>query len=182
MRHLTFTPLLGNASEAELQNFQVLFESTFVETFGANYSSEDLQSYCQERLSLQQLKAELAEPHNYFYSVQVDKQPVGYCKWTVPCTRYLDPSLVQRYKKPFFLERFYFYKSAQGSGVAAVAMQFALSHAKAVHLADFIYLSVWEHNHRAQHFYQNFGFRTIGAIRYIVGATEDHEYLYGRKV
>ena len=64
--------------------------------------------------------------------------------------------------------------------MAAVALQFALSHAKYQHQAAFAYLTVWEHNLRAQRFYQTHGFLTLGTIGFPVGDAVDREYLYGK--
>jgi ribosomal protein S18 acetylase RimI-like enzyme len=182
MQHLTFKRLLPTASQPELVAFQQVFEQTFVATFGHNYSQADLDTYRQQRLSLSALTTELLDPTANFYGFWLADALVGYAKWQVPCQKHLTPALAQRYPKAFYLERFYFLEQAQGTGVAAVALPFALSHAKYTHQATFAYLTVWEHNLKAQHFYQNFGFRTLATVGYPVGDTVDREYLYGKNL
>lgn len=181
MNELRFHQVTPNASGEALSQLQQLAESTFVETFGFNYSTKDLNEYLTERLSEQALSEELANVNNRFYFVERDGQAVGYIKACYNTARYLD-NLERPLKanSPFLLERFYFKQAFQGKGLAPVALEFILSLSKHELTCDYCYLSVWEHNHRAQRFYQGFGFRTLGAMRYVVGESQDHEFLYGK--
>jgi GNAT superfamily N-acetyltransferase len=180
MQHLTFKRLLPTASQPELVAFHQIFEYTYIETFHSYYTPEDLAAYCAERLSFATFTAELAQPNAYFYGFWQGDVLVGYAKWMVPCTQYLTDDLIQRYTKPFLLDRFYLTKAVQGSGLADVAMQFVMSHAEKVHGADFAYLDVWDGNLKAQRFYQKFGFRTLTTVAYHVGNTKDRDYIYGK--
>jgi ribosomal protein S18 acetylase RimI-like enzyme len=173
--HYRFDPL--RPDQAEL--LQPVAHDTFLQTFGHNYPPEDLAAYVNTRLTVPALAAELSDPTATFYGVFMDDAMAGYMKWLSPCRRYLSEETA--YQHPLLLERFYFLPDYQGVGLAPVALQFVLSQAKYQHQADFVYLSVWENNIRAQRFYQNFGFRPFGTTTYPVGTVIDREYLYGRK-
>lgn len=181
MDEISFQRVSLESSEDTINQLQHFVETTFVDTFGHNYPPQDLEDYRVERLSLSAVKKELAEPGTFFYLVNMgtngEHLPTGYIKFIVPSTKHLKQPV--RYQKPFYLERFYFLEQFQGLGIAQVALQFVISAAKYTHQCDFLYLTVWEHNHRAQRFYQHFGLRTMHSIHYIVGQTKDHEYVYG---
>ncbi len=184
MNILNFNRVTNNSSEVEIKTVQQLVEGTFVETFGYLYPKEDLNSYKESTLSLQAVKRQMAEPGVHFYLVNITENDTqvstGYIKFITPSAKYLEQP--EKYGKTCYLERLYFPAKFQGKGLAHVAMQFVISQAKFEHKCDFLYLTVWEHNHRAQRFYQNFGMRTLHGVKFPVGNTNDNEYLYGLKL
>ena len=177
-----------DSSPENIKTLQNLVEGTFVETFGYLYPKEDLDFYKENTLSLQAVQRQLAEPGVHFYLVTIneggqevpEKVSTGYIKFITPGGKYLEQP--EKYGKTCYLERLYFPAKFQGKGLAHVAMQFVISAAKFTHGCDFLYLTVWERNHRAQRFYQNFGMRTVHGVKFPVGNTIDNEYLYGLKL
>ncbi len=158
----------------------------FMQTFGANYPQADVDDYCERRLSLAAIQQELMDEKAYFYLIHAQIKGkmtcVGYIKYLVPSSLYaahLPNTFVDKYTNRGCLERMYILQPYQGLGLAAVAMQYVLSQLRASHQVDGVYLSVWSENHRAQRFYQRFGFQTIGSFGYPVGDTVDLELLFG---
>ncbi|MEB3206321.1 MAG: GNAT family N-acetyltransferase [Vampirovibrionales bacterium] len=185
----SFVPVADQAGSAhlgiknsicQLETLQAIVLTTFEETFRTNYCDDDYHAYVKERLSIDALSAEREDPTAFFTLVVADETPAGYLKWNVPCRRYLPDSLTCQV--PFNLERFYFLKAFQGMGIGPVALQYVLSQARYVHAADYIYLTVWEKNFRAQKFYQEAGFRTLTQVIYPVGNAQDIEFVYGMRV
>jgi GNAT superfamily N-acetyltransferase len=185
----SFVPVVTQAGDStagsfkptcQLETLQAMALTTFEESFRGNYPDDDYHAYVTERLSLEALSAELEDPAAFFTLVVLNDTPAGYLKWNVPCRRYLPASLTCQV--PFNLERFYFLKAFQGMGIGPVALQYVLSQARYVHAADYIYLTVWEKNFRAQKFYQEAGFRTLTQVIYPVGNAQDIEFVYGMTV
>ncbi len=69
-------------------------------------------------------------------------------------------------------------KDSQGSGLAHLAMQELITWVNANTQCDTIHLTVFVENHRAQKFYQKYGFIYAGDTIYHVGNTKDHELIY----
>ncbi len=175
-----------NAAPHTIETLQQAALQGFMETFGANYSQADVDDYCDKRLSIDAIKQELADDTAHFYLLYAQHGGqlacVGYIKYMVPGSVYLNhlpKTLTAKYKRPACLERMYILGPYQGRGLAAVAMQYVLGQLRHTHKADWVYLSVWSENYRAQRFYQRFGFSTVGSFGYPVGKAVDLELLYG---
>jgi ribosomal protein S18 acetylase RimI-like enzyme len=153
---------------------------TFADTF-RHYEPADLESYLEKALSPEALEKELSEPNNKFYFVTLNGILTGYLKWIFPSTVYLEHANLDC-RRPFLIERFYFLPEYQGKGLADIALAFITSFAKYEAGADYLYLSVWEKNYRAQRFYQKHGFRTLASFGYPVGDVVDQEFLYGKQL
>ncbi len=174
---VTFEPIGPEAPACDVQTLTSMARSTFSNTF-THYKSADLDAYLDEYLSLETIRSELADPTNGFRFVLLDGVRTGYLKWQAPTTRYRDKVKVPG-KRPFLLDKLYFLQEHQGQGLGPIALAYILSFARYRAAADFVYLSVWERNYRAQKFYQEAGFRTIGSFRFPVGEALDLEFLYG---
>jgi GNAT superfamily N-acetyltransferase len=75
------------------------------------------------------------------------------------------------------LHRLYVDESVKGAGVAAALMEDAIAWARG-RGATALYLSVWEHNERAQRFYRRFGFEDHGEWDFMVGGTADRDLIW----
>lgn len=153
---------------------------TFGDTF-THYTPEDLEQYVSENLTSEAMAKELAEPGSFFYFVLFNGQRVGYLKWLYPTTKYLAHFTLKK-ERPLLLQRFYFLPEHAGQGLGSVSLAFVESYAKHQAGADYLYLSVWDRNYRAQSFYQKHGFRTVGSFAFPVGGELDHELLFGKNL
>jgi ribosomal protein S18 acetylase RimI-like enzyme len=175
---LAFSEVPVTADDARVAALVRLARQTFCETF-THYEPADLQAYLDTALSLEAFRLELADPSNRFTEVLVGGEVGGYLKWQYPTSRYQEYVTLPA-RRPCLLERFYFLPAFQGRGIADVALAYCLSWARWEAGADYLYLSVWEGNFRAQSFYQKHGFRTLGSFGYPVGQQVDREFVYGR--
>ena len=64
----------------DLPRLQEISRRTFVETFAAENSPENMRRYLDEQLSLAQLGAELATEGSRFYFASLDSTVIGYLK------------------------------------------------------------------------------------------------------
>lgn len=175
---LSFEKITADDGQEILKALSEMATFTFADTF-RHYDPADLEAYLEESLSVGALREDLKKEANHYYFVILNGERVGYLKWIFPTTTYLQHVKLD-YSFPLLIERFYFLPEQCGKGLAAVALAFITSFAKCEAQADFLYLSVWEKNYRAQRFYQKHGFRTLGSFDYPVGSVVDREFLYGK--
>lgn len=178
--NVSFERILPESKADVVERLSEIAKFTFCDTF-RHYEKSDIDAYLAKSLSVEALSRELAEPSNFFYFVNLDGATTGYLKWIFPSTVYLE-HVDLKCERPLLLERFYFLPEYCGKGLAPVALQFVQSFAQHIAQADYLYLSVWEKNFRAQRFYQKWGFRTLGCFDYPVGDVIDQEFLYGKRL
>ncbi len=177
---IVFQSIASTPAAADLEALSHMARLTFADTF-RHYSEADLNSYLDSALSPSALARDLNQPRTRYTFVELDGRRVGYLKWIAESTQYLQ-HLASPPDNSFCLERFYFLPEFCGRGLAAVALAYVESFAKHEAKADYLHLSVWEKNYRAQRFYQKHGYRTLVSFEYPVGDSVDHEFLYGKKL
>jgi ribosomal protein S18 acetylase RimI-like enzyme len=111
-----------------------------------------MKKYLDENFSIEKLSNEINTPDSEFYFASVGEQVVGYLKVNSGSaqTELKDQNTVE-------LERIYVLKEFQGKLVGQILYDVALNLAKSAK-AEFIWLGVWEKNHRALRFYAKNGF------------------------
>jgi len=173
--------VIKSISSVDLPALVELSRETFIDTFADNYSSEDLNTYLEERLSETALSKELADVKNFFFFIlNLEEKICGYIKITPSSKKFLK-DLNPAQSKPLsscYLERFYLTKESLGSGLAQLAMSELMSWIRENTGDQSIHLTVFIENYRAQRFYQKYGFFHAGDTVYEVGSTRDHELLY----
>ncbi len=150
----------------DLPLLQRLGKQTFQETFANQNSEADMQAYLVEKFSTEQLTQELNNPHMTFYFAEIAGQAVGYLKlnFAQAQTELQDQSAVE-------IERIYVLADYHSKGVGKALFQHALLIAKQ-HNADYIWLGVWEHNHKALRFYEKNGFVAFDRHIFRLGSDE----------
>jgi diamine N-acetyltransferase len=166
-----------NYRAPEVQEAEALAEigrSTFVGTFGSLYSRANLDRYLDEAYGVDAVRAELANPKRLFRVAVVDGTFVAFCKLGLDVTLPWAPPAGRRAME---FKQLYVREQHIGTGVAQALMQWALDEARTRSFHDMI-LSVFSENHRAQRFYQRYGFKQVGRFDFMVGDHKDDEYLY----
>lgn len=148
--------------KAEARHAEVLARlgaRTFAETFvgKAYYTQEIVDGYTQRAFDPEALRLELADDKVCFFLAQIDDVYAGYAK-----TEDRKPEPCVKEPDALYLSRFYVVKGAQGRGLGAALMTAVYAEAVA-RRKSWIWLSVWEHNERAQSFYRKYGFERVGA-------------------
>ncbi|QHL91391.1 GNAT family N-acetyltransferase [Sphingomonas changnyeongensis] len=147
--------------------------TSFVETFGHLYRPEDLDAFCAAAFGPDTgIPAQLHDPALSFRIAAVDGRIIGFAKLgprTLPVEN-ADPRAME-------LRQLYVLSPWHGQGVAQTLMDWTITTARAAG-APQLYLSVFVDNHRAQRFYQRYGFADIGRYSFMVGAHEDEDRLY----
>jgi GNAT superfamily N-acetyltransferase len=125
----------------------------------------DLDIYLNEAFSIRQITSELNDTQSAFFLAEIDGQAVGYAK-LIPD----DGETVVVSKNPVKLKRLYARQEFVGAGVGAGLLSRCLDEARA-RGHDTIWLTVWEHNRRAQNFYRRWDFKQCGVVDFQLGNT-----------
>jgi ribosomal protein S18 acetylase RimI-like enzyme len=136
----------------DLPALQTIGRKTFVETFAASNSEENLALYLAEGFSEEKLTAELKNESSTFYFAEKEDKILGYLKVNVgeAQSELQDPDALE-------IERIYVLKEYYGKEVGQILYKKALSIAHDLN-SPYIWLGVWEHNPRAIRFYEKQGF------------------------
>ena len=157
---------------ADVDALCALGRDTFVETFGHLYSDADRDHFLRTVFGPGGMPEELADPAFGFQVAEVDGAMVGYCK-VGPV--YMDIDTGGR--RAMELRQLYVRGTHQGSGIAAVLMDWGLAELRRRGAED-VYLSVWSENHRAQRFYARYGFVEVGRNLFMVGDQADDDRIW----
>jgi GNAT superfamily N-acetyltransferase len=164
--------IIRRAGPGDAEALTEIAARTFIETFGAENTPEDLDAHILAYYSPTRQAAEIADPNiTILLALQVEKL-VGFAY----IQRSTAPICVVS-ERPVELRRFYFAKSSHGSGFASVLMQAARQAALELNGTD-IWLGVWERNPRAIAFYSKSGFVRIGSHIFTVGNDRQTDYIF----
>jgi ribosomal protein S18 acetylase RimI-like enzyme len=149
---------------------------TFLETFGAENTPEDMALHLARTYGEAIQRRELADPSRTYLIAEVDAATAGYALVRAgsgpPCVTG---------KQPIEIERFYVEGSWHGRGVAQTLMAACESEARR-RAGQTLWLGVWERNERARRFYEKMGFVDVGSQRFVVGNDPQTDRVLSRHV
>lgn len=165
----------------DLQDAEVLTQlayTTFWDAFNDHPQNapDDLAAYMSSAFSEDQIASELAEPQNVFLIAEIEGQPAGYAKLTIGA---IEQGITA--ERPIELNRLYSHQQFLGKGVGQALMDACFSTARELG-CDVMWLGVWEHNPRAQRFYEKNGFRFIGSHVFQLGSDPQTDLLMQREL
>lgn len=150
---------------------QKIAQETFSEMFADYNSADNLKKYLDEKLSIQKLGEELSNPHSQFYFAQIGEEIVGYLK-----TNTGDAQTELKNLNAFEIERIYVLQAYHGKKVGQLLIDKALEEARKT-TCTYVWLGVWEENHRAKHFYSKNGFVKFDTHIFKMGDDEQMDWL-----
>lgn len=166
---------IAKANLATATRLAALGRQTFSETFAASNTPENLTAYLAEAYGPEVQLAQLQDPSITCLLAEMQGQTVGYALLQensrlglpddAPTSRQLE------------IKQLYILEDWIGTGLGKALMQRALDIAQASH-ATAVVLGVWEHNERAQAFYQRFGFREVGEVAFTLGEDVQRDLIY----
>ena len=149
---------------------------TFYDAFAAENRPENMTSYLAASFSPEIQAAELNDPLSIFFIAEVDDTAVGFARLKEGQPGGIDIGL-----RPIELTRIYACKEWIGHGVGANLMKACLNEAEK-RGCDTVWISVWEHNTRAQMFYRKWGFVEAGTQIFQLGDDPQNDLLMKRRV
>ena len=169
---------IRRGSVADAEQLSELGTRTFHDTFEAQNTSEDMESYLARSFSLPRMRAELADPDNTFLMAFTESTdgPVGYAGL---CSG--PPAAAVKGPRPVEIRRIYVLREAQGQGVGAALLRACLEEAAAKG-HETLWLGVWERNTSAIAFYRRWGFEEVGSHGFRLGSDDQTDLVMERRV
>lgn len=168
----------SDIDRADAALLATLGRETFRDAFVENPSMplKDLSDYLDENFTPEAMAAELADPKAVFLIAEIAGEAAGYAKLIFDTG---DAQVIA--ERPVKLKRLYVHQKFLGAGVGPLLMGRCIAEATARN-ADAMWLTVWEHNPRAQAFYLKWGFENIGTIDFTVGESVMNDALMALRV
>ena len=157
----------------ELRNLSI---QTFKETFEEVNTEEDMQKYLLENLSIEKLKSELENPNSEFYFAENNDEILGYLK-----LNFKDAQTEKLEENHFEIERIYVLKAFLGQKFGQILFEKAIEIGREKNL-EYVWLGVWEENHRAIRFYEKNGFEIFGKHDFVLGEDLQTDLLMKLKI
>ena len=160
----------------DLENLQKISITTFRETFEEVNSEEDMQKYLDENLSLERLKSELENLDSEFYFIENENKNLGYLK-----LNFGNAQTEKVEENHFEIERIYVLKAFLGQKIGQILFDKAIEIGREKNL-EYVWLGVWEENHRAIKFYEKNGFEIFGKHDFVLGEDVQTDLLMKMKI
>lgn len=159
-----------------VEDLQKIGKQTFFETFADSNSAEDMQKYLEESFALEKLENELKNPNSEFYFAKDNEKVVGYLK-----VNFGDSQTELKDNSALEIERIYVLKDYHGKKVGQKLYEKAIEIAKEKAM-EYVWLGVWEENHRAIKFYQKNGFEAFDKHIFVLGNDEQTDIMMKLKL
>lgn len=157
---------IRRGSPEDAETLAPLAVEIFNDAFAANplNKPEDMRVYISEAFSVEQTRRELAEADSIFFIAETAGEMIGYAKLK---ERSVEDCVTD--ENAIELQRLYVKKDFHGQGIARELMNECFDIAARKKYRT-MWLGVWEHNFRAQKFYEKLGFRLIGSHVFQLGS------------
>lgn len=149
---------------------------TFYDSFAHLNDAANMEVYASAAFTLQKIQDELNTPGSEFYFSIFNDQVTGYLKinFGAAQTELNHPHSLE-------VERIYVSAEHHGKKIGHKLLNFALQTAKDKGL-NFVWLGVWEHNHKALSFYEKHGFTTFGSHPFMLGNDKQTDLLMRKEI
>ena len=155
----------------QLVPLQEIGRKTFYDTFFESDSEESMKTYLATSFSTQKLTAELENPNSEFYFATQNEVVIGYLKvnFGPAQTELQDGNSLE-------IERIYVLQDYHGKKVGQLLFEKAIAIAKD-NSCSYVWLGVWEENHRALQFYIKNGFVAFDKHIFVLGEEEQTDIM-----
>ena len=157
--------------QSEIEELQKVSIQTFIETFGAVNTEENMKLYLDESFNKESLLAELANPESEFYFAIDHNYVIGYLKFNVGSAQ-----TELQDSKSLEIERIYVLGAYQRNRIGQLLFDFAMKTARDRGY-EYIWLGVWEKNYKAQNFYQKNGLSQFDSHIFVLGKEKQTDLL-----
>jgi diamine N-acetyltransferase len=159
---------------ADVTALAAISKQTFYDTFNGTCTEKDMQDFLEDYYNDQQITKELSDANDFYFFAEIDGKPAGYIRFMEDYSNF---SVMKKWKA-LELKRIYVVKQYQGKGVAQKLMDIVIDFALKEKY-EVIWLGVWEHNVRAQKFYEKYGFVNSGHTHdFPIGSTPQTDFWF----
>jgi ribosomal protein S18 acetylase RimI-like enzyme len=162
---------IKKATILDLDSIQKISTQTFTETFAAVNTPENITDYIKNSLNLEQLTAELNNTNSQFYIAYSNSEVVGYLK-----INFGDAQTETINENALEVQRIYVLQNFHGKNIGQLLLEEVKKIAQTTGV-DYIWLGVWEENHKALRFYTKNGFVVFDKHVFIMGNDEQTDLL-----
>lgn len=162
---------IRKATGSDLETIQKISIHTFIETFAAVNTPENIADYIKNSLNTEQLTAELNNVNSKFYIAYSNDEVVGYLK-----INFGDAQTESINENALEVQRIYVLQNFHGKNIGQLLLDEVKKIAKNTDV-DSVWLGVWEENHRALRFYTKNGFVVFDKHVFIMGNDEQTDLL-----
>jgi ribosomal protein S18 acetylase RimI-like enzyme len=162
---------IRKATLSDLETIQKISIQTFIETFAAVNKPENITNYIKDSLNTEQLTAELNNANSQFYVAYSNTEAVGYLK-----INFGDAQTETINKNALEVQRIYVLQTFHGKNIGQLLLDEVKKIAQRT-VVDYIWLGVWEENHRALRFYTKNGFVVFDKHVFTLGNDEQTDLL-----
>lgn len=155
----------------DLVTLRELSCKTYSDTFAHMNTPSTMKAYLEQAYDIDKLRDELSNSNSTFYFLYTDGKLSGYLK--------LNESKAQTdiYDlQSLEIERIYVTKEFQGKGLGSALIKKAIDTAN-TRKKSYVWLGVWERNHKAILFYEKNGFYVIGKHPFFMGEEEQTDLI-----
>jgi ribosomal protein S18 acetylase RimI-like enzyme len=154
---------IKKANLDDLLAIQKIGIQSFTETFAGINTPENMEKYLQENFNTAQVTLEINNPESVFYLAFWENEPIGFLKVNLE-----EAQTESLYKNTLEVQRIYVLQAFHGKKIGQLLLDKAIAIAKK-HSVDYIWLGVWEENHKAIQFYNKNGFVTFDKHVFVLG-------------
>jgi ribosomal protein S18 acetylase RimI-like enzyme len=159
------------ASLSNLKAIQHISKQTFIETFSAVNTPENMEEYVLQNFNTEQLSLEINNPNSLFYLAFWNNEPLGYLK-----LNFGNAQTENTKEQALEIQRIYVLKEFHGKKIGQLLLDEAIKVAQQMAFNS-IWLGVWEENHNAIGFYTKNGFITFDKHLFILGDDQQTDLL-----
>ena len=155
----------------EVELLKNVARTAFAQTFTDHNQPENVEKYLDESFTIEKLSEELNNKNSQFFFALVDNEPVGYLKVNIGAaqTELKDDGGME-------LQRIYVLQDYHGKSVGQALFEKAKSLAIEGNY-PYLWLGVWEENHRALNFYRKNGFVPFDKHIFKMGDEEQTDWM-----
>ncbi|WP_143306002.1 GNAT family N-acetyltransferase [Chitinophaga vietnamensis] len=154
---------IRKVESSQWRDLQTFARQTFIDAFGPLNTPENLQAYLSKSFSDEQVQAELDNPESTFLFAVADDNVIGYLKINTgnAQTELKAPEALE-------IERIYVHQQWQGQRVGQLLYEAAIAAAQSAQ-KTYVWLGVWDQNHKAIKFYERNGFIAFDSHAFQLG-------------
>jgi ribosomal protein S18 acetylase RimI-like enzyme len=160
----------------DIPQLQELAVRIYRDTFTHQHTASNMEAFLRKDYSTESFEHEFAEPGSKYYFACDGNTPAGYLR-----LRYNNEAEGHLGKNTMELHRLYIDVSYQGRNIGNQFMEFAIDQARQQKV-DWLWLGVWEHNPKAQRFYQRWGFERFAEHIFQMGDEAQTDWLLKKRI
>ncbi len=168
--------IIQRATAADANTLLTFSRKTFFDFFAHLNDPANMEAYASSAFTIQKIQAELRNPDSYFYFAVLNGQIAGYIK-----INFHTAQTELQDNKALELERIYVLAEYHGKKIGHQLLNFAIQTAKDNGL-QYIWLGVWEHNHKALSFYEKHGFKVFSSHLFTLGTDQQTDLLMKKEL